>query len=74
MDANQDILESQWPELKDQVKQHWSKLTDDDIQRLNGTLEELTGVLRLRYGYGEAQAEMEINDWLHGGGQSSRQR
>lgn len=67
MDANQDILKSQWSELKGQVKQYWSKLTDDDIQRLNGTLEELTKVLRLRYGYGEAQAEMEIDYWLHGG-------
>ncbi len=66
MDANQDILKSQWPERKGHVKQHWAKLTDDDIQQINGILEELAGVLRLRYGYGEAQAEMEIDFWLHG--------
>jgi uncharacterized protein YjbJ (UPF0337 family) len=64
MDANQDILEGKWPELKSQVKQQWGKLTDDDIQRLSGKTEELTGVLRQRYGYGKAQAEMEINNWL----------
>ena len=65
MKANQDILKGKWPELKVQAKQHWGKLTDDDIQRLSGTTEELAGVLRQRYGYGEAQAEMEIINWLH---------
>ena len=65
MDPNEDIVQDKWPELKGQVKQKWGKLTDDDIQRLSGTREELTGVLRQRYGYGEAQAEIEINNWLH---------
>lgn len=64
MDANQVILQSKWSELKGQVKQRWSKLTDDDLTRLSGKTEELTGVLRQRYGYGQAQAEIEINQWL----------
>ncbi len=64
MDANQDILEGKWPELKGQVKQQWGKLTDDDIQQLSGKTEELTGVLQQRYGYGKVQAEMEIDNWL----------
>ncbi len=64
MDANQDILEGKWPELKGQVKQQWGKLTDDDMQRLSGKTEELAGVLQQRYGYGKAQAEIEINNWV----------
>lgn len=64
MDANQDIVQGKWPELKDQVKQQWGKLTDDDLTRLSGRTEELAGILRQRYGYGQAQAEMEISQWL----------
>jgi uncharacterized protein YjbJ (UPF0337 family) len=64
MGANLDILKDKWPELKVQAKQHWGKLIDDDIQRLSGTTEELVGVLRQRCGYGETQAEMEINNWV----------
>jgi len=64
MDANQDILKGKWPELKVQAKQHWGKLTDDDIRRLSGKMEELASVLRQRYGYGKVQAEMEINKWV----------
>jgi uncharacterized protein YjbJ (UPF0337 family) len=65
MDANKDILLGKWLELKGQVRQQWGKLTDDDLVRLSGKTEELAGVLRQRYGYGKAQAEIEINNWLH---------
>jgi uncharacterized protein YjbJ (UPF0337 family) len=64
MDANQDILQGKWHELKGQVKQQWGKLTDDDVTRLSGKTEELAGVLQQRYGYGKAQAEIEINQWI----------
>ena len=64
MDANKDIVQGKWHELKGQVKQQWGKLTDDDITRLSGKAEELVGVLQQRYGYGKAQAEMEIDNWL----------
>ncbi len=64
MDANQDIVQGKWPELKGQAKQHWGKLTDDDLRPLSGKMEELVCVLRQKYGYGQVQAEIEINDWL----------
>jgi uncharacterized protein YjbJ (UPF0337 family) len=64
MDANQDILKGKWHELKGQVKQQWGKLTDDDFTRLSGKTEELAGVLQQRYGYGKAQAGIEINKWI----------
>ena len=64
MDATQDILLGNWPEVKGQVRQQWGKLTDHDFTQLSGRTEELAGVLQQRYGYGKAQAEIEINAWL----------
>ena len=64
MNANQDNLQRAWPNVKGQVKQRWGKLTDEDVQRLSGTLAELVAILRPCYGYGKAQAEIEINQWL----------
>ncbi len=64
MDATRDTLSDRWHELKSQVRQQWSKLTDDDIQRLSGKTEELARVLQQKYGYGKVQAEIEINNWL----------
>lgn len=64
MDPTKDIVQGKWPELKDQVKEQWGKLTDDDLRQLSGKMEELAGVLRQRYGYGQVQAEIEIDHWL----------
>lgn len=66
MDGKTDILQGKWHELKGQVKQQFSKLTDDDVAKLSGKQEELAGVLQQRYGYGVEQAEKEINNWLSG--------
>jgi uncharacterized protein YjbJ (UPF0337 family) len=64
MDTNQDIVQGKWQKLKGQVKQQWSKLTDDDIRRISSNTNEFTCVLQQRYGYGKVQAEMEINHWV----------
>ena len=34
------------------------------MAKLTGKQEELAGLLQQRYGYGKAQAETEINNWL----------
>jgi uncharacterized protein YjbJ (UPF0337 family) len=64
MDANKDILQGKWHELKGQVRQTFAKLTDDDIERMSGKMEELSGVLQKKYGYDKAKADTEINNWL----------
>lgn len=64
MDSTQDILFSDWEELKGQVRHQWAKLTDDDLTRLNGNTEELASVLQQLYGYDKVQAETEINYWI----------
>jgi len=72
METTKDILYGKWHELKGQVRQKWGKLTDDDFDRLSGKTEELAGVLQQRYGYGKAQAEIEINKWLHDHNQQAK--
>jgi uncharacterized protein YjbJ (UPF0337 family) len=67
--STQAVLSGKWHELKGKVKQKWGKLTDDDVTRVSGRMEELAGILRQRYGYDQARVEQEINQWLneHGG-------
>ncbi len=64
MSPTPDIVLGKWHELKGQVRQQWGKLTDEDLAQLSGKAGELVGVLQQRYGYGKAQAEIEINQWL----------
>ena len=65
MDPTKDILQVQWPVVKDQMLQKWSRLTAEDLAGLSGKEEELVGLLQKRYKYGRVQADMEIRNWLH---------
>ena len=58
---NQDIFEGKWTEMKGQVKEWWGKLTDDDLDRVEGKADQLVGILQQKYGYTKQHAEEEIN-------------
>jgi uncharacterized protein YjbJ (UPF0337 family) len=62
---NWDIIEGQWKQFKGRAKQTWSKLTDDDLQNLNGKREQLAGKIQERYGCQKQEAERQIDDWLN---------
>jgi len=63
---NQDILQGNWKQLRGRVKQWWGLLTDDDLDRIDGSVEELAGKLQERYGYHREEAEREIERRLNG--------
>ena len=59
-----DILESKWEQLQGKVKQHWGRLTDNDLKRIAGKRDELSGELQERYAYTRRQAEQEIDAFI----------
>jgi len=61
---NQDIFEGKWKEMRGKVKEMWGKLTDDDLEQVNGKADQLVGILQQKYGYTKEQAEKELNDKL----------
>jgi uncharacterized protein YjbJ (UPF0337 family) len=60
---NQDTIKGDWKQLKGKIKQHWSKLTDDDLLQVEGSFEELTGVLQKRYGLARDAAERQAREF-----------
>lgn len=62
---NQDILEGKWKQLRGKVKQQWGKLTDDQLDQISGRAEELSGLLQEQYGYTEARAQKEVDDFIY---------
>lgn len=60
---NWDQVEGKWKQFKGVTQQKWGKLTDDDLDVINGKQEELVGKLQERYGYTKEQAEKNIKDW-----------
>ncbi len=65
---NWDIIQGQWKQFKGNVKQQWGKLTDDELDVIEGSRDKLAGKLQERYGWSREEADNQINDWV------SRQR
>jgi len=61
---NSDQLQGKWKQLKGSVKQQWGKLTDDDIDYINGQRDVLVGKLQERYGYAKEDAQKRADEWL----------
>ncbi|WP_160035098.1 CsbD family protein [Paenibacillus sp. An7] len=49
--------------MKGEAKKQWGKLTDDDLDVINGEKDKLIGKLQERYGHTREQAETEYNNW-----------
>jgi len=61
---NADVLKGKWTQLKGEARLQWGKLTDDDLDQIQGNSEKLLGKLQERYGYAQEDAEREVNTFL----------
>lgn len=59
-----DRIEGNWKTFKGQAKTQWGKLTDDDLDVVEGRREELEGKLQSQYGYEKDRARTEVETWL----------
>ncbi|MDR3566712.1 MAG: CsbD family protein [Syntrophobacteraceae bacterium] len=60
---NVDILKGNWKQAKGKVKQQWGKLTDDDLEIIEGKRDELIGRLQERYGITRDEASKQVDDF-----------
>ena len=63
MDWNR--VEGNWKQAKGMVKEKWGKLTDDDLDTINGRREQLEGKIQERYGYQKDQAQRDVDTWYN---------
>jgi uncharacterized protein YjbJ (UPF0337 family) len=62
---NRDILKGKWLQVKGDVRSWWGKVTDDDVDQIQGDAEKFIGKLQERYGYGREEAERELDEFLN---------
>jgi uncharacterized protein YjbJ (UPF0337 family) len=60
---NWDTIKGQWTEWTGKIKEKWGKLTDDDLDVVEGKKDQLVGAIQKRYGYAKEQAEKEVDDF-----------
>ena len=61
---NEETLKGQWTQLKGRVREQWGKLTNDDIDQIQGRTEQLVGKIQERYGIAKAAAKREADAWM----------
>lgn len=58
---NSDIFEGKWDQFKGQLRQHYGKLTDDELETAKGNKEELIGKIKAQYGETREDVENAVN-------------
>jgi uncharacterized protein YjbJ (UPF0337 family) len=61
---NRDIVAGKWQQLKGEIQKTWGDLTDDDLDRAQGSAEKLEGVLREKYGWSKEVATKQVADLM----------
>jgi len=61
---NSDQMSGKWKQMKGAAKQQWGKLTDDDLQVIDGKRDSLVGKLQERYGIAKEDAQKRADEWL----------
>jgi uncharacterized protein YjbJ (UPF0337 family) len=64
MVVNKEIFKGKWLQVKGDVPGWWGRMTDDDVDQIEGDPERFVGKLHQLYGYGQEQAERELNEFL----------
>ena len=56
-----------WTFYKGRIKERWGKLTDDELEVIDGEWDQLIGSLQVRYGLKRNEVEQELqkllSDW-----------
>jgi uncharacterized protein YjbJ (UPF0337 family) len=62
MDWNR--IEGNWKQFKGRAKEKWGRLTDDDLDVINGRQEQLEGKIQEHYGLAKDQAKKDVETWF----------
>ncbi len=60
---NEDTLRGNWLQFKGKVQERWGKLTDDDLDVIDGRMQQLIGKVQERYGIAREEAEKQCRQF-----------
>lgn len=60
---NWDTIKGDWKQFKGKVKEKWGKLTDDDLNKIQGRRDQLAGAIQKTYGIAKDEAEKQVKEF-----------
>lgn len=63
---NEYRIKGNWNELKGKAKEKWGELTDDELDQIDGSTDQLVGAVQKHYGRSLDDARREVSTWREG--------
>lgn len=60
---NWDQIQGKWKQFRGSAKENWGKLTDDELDQVEGSRDKLVGKVQEKYGIAKEEAERQVDDW-----------
>lgn len=57
-------IRDNWRQMKGAAQERWFRLTDDDLDHIDGRAEVLARRIEARYGVSPDEANRQINQWF----------
>ena len=61
---NENIIKGQWKEIKGEIQKKWGQLTNDDLDRVQGDVKALEGLMQKKLGFQQEHARTELNSFF----------
>ena len=61
---NRDALMGKWKQIRGEIKQQWGKLTDDELDQIEGSYDILVGKIQEKYGQSREEVERSLDEML----------
>ena len=61
---NEDQVAGQWNPIKGKAKERWGRLTDDDLDVVDGKLDQLVGQVQKAYGLERERAQKQVDEFI----------
>ena len=62
---NWDRIEGNWKQFRGEAQAQWGKLTNDDMDVVEGKRDKLVGKIQERYGKERDEAERDVDNWIN---------
>lgn len=60
---NKDQVIGNWRQFKGEAQKRWGRLTNDQLDQIEGSREKLAGTLQETYGIALEQASQQVSEW-----------
>ncbi len=61
---NENIIKGQWKIIKGELQKKWGALTNDELDKVQGNVKALEGLMQKKLGLKQDQAKSELNHFF----------